>query len=208
MKNLSLLRKLQYEELSKLKLDGRVLDLGGSRRSGYHELISGEHKIDVVNISDDSDIDFKFNIEEKFPIENEAYDVVLCINVLEHIYNFNNVLSEGFRVLKKDGIFIGTTPFLFNVHASPNDYFRYTKSALEKMFDGAGFDKVEIKELGTGLFSVIYQLKFGIFHFKFLRGILIKIYPVFDKILKILKPKNFISSKDMPLGYFFIARKK
>ncbi len=209
---MSLLRKLEYEELSKIKIDGNVLDLGGDRRSGYHELIKGNHQISVVNINKGCEADLNFNIEQAFPVNSEIYDAILCVNVLEHIFNYQNVLNESFRILKHGGKFIGAVPFLFNVHGSPDDYFRYTKSALEKMFKQAGFQNAAIMELGSGVFSVIFQLKYGFFRINFIRNLAMKFYVLLDeifinKILKSIRPSHQVSAKNLPLGYFFIASK-
>jgi len=212
-KGMSLLRKLQYEELSKVKIDGKILDLGGDRRSGYHKLIKGNHQISVVNINKDCGADLNFNIEQAFPVNNEIYDAILCINVLEHIFNYQNVLNEGFRVLKHGGKFVGAVPFLFNVHGSPDDYFRYTKSALEKMFKQAGFKEVAVRELGSGIFSVLFQLKYGFYRINFIRNLAMRFHVMLDqilinKILKSIRPSHHLSVKKLPLGYFFIASKQ
>lgn len=207
MKSLSLLRNLEYGELAKIEINGDILDIGGSKKSGYHELIKGAHNIVVANIDEKYDIDFNFDAEKKFPLPDGSYDAVLCLNVLEHLFNFKNAIEESFRVLKKGGRFVGAAPFLFNVHGSPNDYFRYTKSALERIFKESGFRDVEIRELGSGLFSVIYQLKFGLFKFNSIRKFFMIFYPIGDKITKFIKPGNFLTEKNMPLGYFFIAKK-
>jgi SAM-dependent methyltransferase len=212
-KAMSLLRTLEYKELSTLEnIDGRILDLGGDKRSGYHELIKGNHKIEVVNLNNDCGVDLKFDIEKKFPIESEVYDAIVCMNVLEHIFNYQNVLDEGARVLKKGGKFVGVVPFLFNIHGSPDDYFRYTRSALEKMFQKAGFHDIEIRELGGGLFSILFQLKFGLFRPDFVKKIAMWWYTMLDtiligKILNVVRPSNHLSSKSLPLGYFFTAKK-
>lgn len=81
--------------------------------------------------------------QERFLFEKEIYDDVLCINVLEHIYNFNNVFSEVNRVLKQNRRFILFTPFMYQIHGSPDDFFRFTESALVKLLQDSGFrDKV------------------------------------------------------------------
>jgi SAM-dependent methyltransferase len=206
-KSLSLVRRLEYEELSKIELYGRILDLGGSKKSVYFSLIKGDFKVEAVNIDKNCEVDFRFNIENEFPIESGRYDAIICLNVLEHTYNFHNVARESFRILKNNGRLIGAVPFLVNVHNSPSDFFRYTKSALEKIFIQAGFKEVEIKELGSGLFSVLYQLKFGLYKIDFIRKIVLPLHILFDKIIKIIKPNNLSSEKYMPLGYFFIATK-
>lgn len=211
-KEISLLRKFEYEKIAKLKIDGRILDLGGDRRSGYHELVKGSHKIEAVNLNPDCGADLCFDLEKKFPLDNDSYDAVLCVNVLEHIFNYQNVLSESFRVLKSGGILAGVAPFLFNVHGSPSDYFRYTGAALEKMLEEAGFRDIKVEELGTGVFSVLFQLKYGFYRINFIRNLAMKFHVLLDKILiqkilKFLKPDNHLSEKYLPLGYFFIAKK-
>ena len=208
-KTISLLRELEYRELSEIAINGQILDLGGDRRSGYHELIKGRPDFSVVNLNDQCGPDLNFNLEEKFPLAADSFEGILCLNVLEHIFNFKNVIEESHRVLKPDGRFIGAVPFLFNIHGSPDDYFRYTRSALGKLLSQAGFREIEIKELGGGLFSVIFQLKFGLYRFC---PIVKTFYLWLDKILisgflNKIRPGNHLSQKHLPLGYFFCAKK-
>lgn len=203
----SLFRKLTYDKLPQVKINGKILDLGGGKKSGYHKLIKGEHQIYSVNIDAASQPDFTFNLEEKFPVADGSYDGILCLNVLEHIFNYQNVADESFRILKEGGLFVGSTPFIFNVHESPNDYFRYTKTALEKIFKAAGFGDINIEEIGTGVFGAVNQLKFGLYKFDFLRRITMFFAVLADKILKKIKPNSFVTEKNMPLGYFIIAKK-
>src|SRR3990172_12217357 len=118
--NYSILREQEYEELARLRLNGIVLDLGGSKKSGYHELFKGDYEIITANIDPSYDCDLVFDIESKFPLDNEQYDFILCINVLEHIYNYQNVLKESSRVLKRNGTLILITPFIFQIHESPD----------------------------------------------------------------------------------------
>lgn len=40
-KGLSILRDCQYKHLRDLILNGSILDLGGSKKSKYHELVKG-----------------------------------------------------------------------------------------------------------------------------------------------------------------------
>lgn len=46
----------------------------------------------------------------KLEYENEFFDVVICTEVLEHIYEYETVINELIRVLKKDGILIISFP--------------------------------------------------------------------------------------------------
>ncbi|MHB1117942.1 MAG: methyltransferase domain-containing protein, partial [Minisyncoccota bacterium] len=163
MKTYSILRDGQYKKLSTFVLSGNILDLGGNLNSDYHDLISGSHVVTTVNITAEYGCDMVFDIQDPFPIESEKFDVVLSMNVLEHVYGFDNVISETSRVLKKGGIFIFSVPFMHHIHGSPDDYFRYTRSAIEKMLKEHNFKDIEIQEIGLGLFSLFYQSAAGMF---------------------------------------------
>lgn len=63
---LSIIRDLEYKKISDLELFGKILDLGGSKKSGYHNLIKGNHEITTVNINTDYGCDLVFDIEKNF----------------------------------------------------------------------------------------------------------------------------------------------
>ena len=126
----SIFRELQYQELAKLYLKGSIIDLGGSRLSGYHNLIKGQHEFIVVNISAKHGYDIKADLEKKLPLESNKYNHVLAINTIEHIYNYDNLITESYRILKPKGLFVLTVPYMYKIHKSPNDYNRFTGDAL------------------------------------------------------------------------------
>ncbi|MBP6946044.1 MAG: methyltransferase domain-containing protein [Candidatus Pacebacteria bacterium] len=203
----SFLRREEYKALSKLSIDGAILDVGGSKKSGYHELIQGSHTITTGNINESYGTDVIFNAEDAWPFENASFDGVLFINLLEHLYKYENAVREASRVLKSGGVVVGVVPFMFNVHGSPNDYFRYTRSTLERLFTENGFTHIEVRELGTGAFSVIYHCLLGFVRWNWLATPLIALCRSLDGFIKFLKPDNLLSQKQMPLGYYFEARK-
>jgi hypothetical protein len=207
METKSLLRKEEYRMLSVLSIDGPILDIGGSKKSGYHELIQGTHTITVGNIDESYGTDVIFDAQKKWPFEEAVYSGVLLINVLEHIYDYRTVLNESFRVLKKGGRTISITPFLFPVHGCPSDYFRYSKFALEKMFAEAGFESVTIKELGTGVHSVVYHLFIGFVKWQWLAKFFIFIAKRMDALFSFIRPQNKMSAEYMPLAYYVEAKK-
>lgn len=207
-KNYSILRKEEYKILSNLKVDGSILDLGGSKNSGYHQLLKGSHKITTVNIDERYGCDLIFDIEKEFPLNDNFYDNVLSVNTLEHIFNFNNVISESYRVLKKNGKIILFTPFIFRIHGSPDDYFRYTKSALKKILQENDFKDIVILEMGFGLFSLIFQIIGGAVPIIFLRNFIKNSSIGLDKFLFKVSKKYKKLSKKIPIGYFVSALKK
>lgn len=206
MKTYSIIRDGEYEKLSTLITDGAVLDLGGNLNSEYHKLIKGNHVVTTVNISAEHGCDMVFDIQEKFPIESEKFDAVLSMNVLEHVYGFDNVISETHRVLKKGGMFIFAVPFMHHIHGSPDDYFRYTRSAIENMLKMHNFTGVSIQEMGIGLFSLFYQSAAGMFPWP--TKVIFKNLALFaDSILFKLSKRYRDVAKRIPLGYFVMAKK-
>jgi methionine biosynthesis protein MetW len=53
------------------------------------------------------------DIEEPFPFEDDFFDIVVCSEVLEHLFFPEKVLQECYRVLKAEGYFIVTVPNLY-----------------------------------------------------------------------------------------------
>lgn len=208
MRTKSLLRKEEYKALSRLTLTGKVLDIGGSKKSGYHELIQGEHQIVTANIDESYGTDLVFDAEKTWPIENEAFDAVLFVNVLEHIYHYREALGEAHRVLKPGGTLAGVVPFMFNVHGSPDDYFRYTASALTRILSDAQFDEIEIQELGCGSFGIVYHALIGFMRWDWLASASMSAAKGVNAFIDKVRPQNRMGKAHMPLGYYFSARKR
>jgi len=53
------------------------------------------------------------DIEEPIPFKDATFDVVVCSEVLEHLFFPEEVIKECYRVLKKSGLFIVTIPNLY-----------------------------------------------------------------------------------------------
>ncbi len=202
----SIIRDGEYKKLKTISVDGLILDLGGNFNSEYHDIIKGNHTFTSVNISAQYGCDMVFDIQKSFPVEDEKFDAVICMNVLEHVYKFNNVIEETFRVLRHGGSFIFAVPFMHHIHGSPDDYFRYTRSAIEEMLKENKFENIEIEEIGLGLFSVFYQSASGMFP-SFLKGFFKNLAVFIDSIFFKISKRYQNVSKRIPLGYFVVARK-
>lgn len=82
------------------------------------------------------------------PIHDESFDCAMATEVLEHVFEPSITLSEVQRVLKPNGIFFFTVPFLWPLHEVPYDAYRYTPWALERLCRNAGFREVQLFALG------------------------------------------------------------
>lgn len=150
----SLLRRAEHEALKRVHMSGSVLDLGGDTRSEYRTLFGRSCAVTTLNADPDADPDIVHDLETPLPIESASFDVVLLVNVLEHVFNYRALLQESVRVLKPGGNIVVMVPFLFPVHPSPRDFYRFTREALQREFQSLGLVKVRVTPLGTGVFSV------------------------------------------------------
>lgn len=51
----------------------------------------------------------KFDLNDKFKFKNDSFDIVHANQIIEHLYNTDNFISEIYRVLKKKGYAIIST---------------------------------------------------------------------------------------------------
>jgi 2-polyprenyl-3-methyl-5-hydroxy-6-metoxy-1,4-benzoquinol methylase len=52
----------------------------------------------------------KANLQQKLPFEDQSFDVILCLDVLEHLKNEDLSISEFRRLLKPKGMLVITVP--------------------------------------------------------------------------------------------------
>jgi SAM-dependent methyltransferase len=95
-----------------------------------------------------------FSPIHKIPTDGARFDTIVCLAVLEHVENPEEIIPEFFRVLKPGGHVIASVPFLQPEHKVPTDYQRYTKDGLGRLFLHHGFEVLEVQPL----FSVYHTL--------------------------------------------------
>ena len=84
------------------------------------------------------------------PFEDNAFDTVMATEVLEHCPDPEITLKEIYRVLKPGGVLFFTVPFLWPLHETPCDEYRYTPFSLERHIVNSGFNKENITIKATG----------------------------------------------------------
>ena len=77
-----------------------------------------------------------------------AVDCALATEVLEHCPDPGLVLREALRLLKPGGLLFFTVPFLWPLHDAPNDEYRLTPFALERLLRSAGYVDIALTALG------------------------------------------------------------
>jgi len=140
-------------------LKGKVLNAGAGVRDVSH-LIEGElTNQDITWPGDDRTDIHIYSPLHRIPIDSNYFDAILCIAVLEHVENPEEVVPELYRVLKPGGHLILEVPFLQPEHKVPTDFQRYTKDGLVRLVSHHGFSVKQIK----GLFTVYHTLYWQVF---------------------------------------------
>ncbi len=132
-------RSLEFRDeiLSSIKNDMSILDVGKSMRDKYEKILCKSKKTLDLNIYEDYP-DYQFDLSER-EIKSDSilfnkFDVIICLAVLEHVYNPFIAVKNLRSMLKKNGILFGYVPFLYHYHAPKNlefqDYFRFTKDSI------------------------------------------------------------------------------
>ena len=201
IKGHSLARAMMNNTFKLYEITGHVIDVGGGRSPDYYKYLKHNSVCSVEPIDASiSGIDFE---KDPLPQSDGIADVVICANVLEHIYNHSFLVSEIWRITKDGGKFIGFVPFLVNYHPDPHDYFRYTGEALKRIFESSGFRDIRIEIIGGGPFAVNFNnitLSLPIL----LRMCVFPVYAFMDWLFLIISPH---SRTRYPLGYVFSMRK-
>lgn len=126
--------------IKKYANSGRTLDIGcGS--SPYAKYFQSRIGIDVQPQAGVAAVVDAHNLQQ---FKDGEFDCVLCTEVLEHLHTPAQAIAEMQRVLKKNGILILTTRFIFPLHDIPGDYFRFTKYGLKHLL--RDFEILEIQE--------------------------------------------------------------
>jgi len=147
-----IIKKVLNNELkkyfSRLK-KGKVLDIGAGD-SPYKKFIAHTEYLTLDLKNADIECDF-----HKIKWKPDYFDIVIATEILEHAKNPEKVINEIYRVLKKGGVCVLSTRFLFHYHPHPEDYYRFTKDSLEDLFKK--FSKTEIESHGNK-FLVLWQI--------------------------------------------------
>jgi ubiquinone/menaquinone biosynthesis C-methylase UbiE len=148
-------------------LKGALLDFGCGTKP-YKKLfinvdsyIGVDYKIEGREESQKT-VDFFYD-GKTIPFNDKEFDSILSTEVLEHVFNVEDILCEFNRVLKINGHALITTPFMWEEHEMPYDFARYTTPALEYLYQKHGFEIIHNHKTGNQI-EVIFQ--FAINYFK------------------------------------------
>ena len=165
-------RNWMHAQLRDIAGDAAILEVGcgdGSFTRNLAELSSCVTAVDISasqierNAFAHPEIKFvQHDVARPFPFANEAFDVVWCSEVLEHLFDPGFALREMQRVLAPGGRLLVTVPyhgvlkdvlialFKWDEHFSPgNPHIRFfTRRTLSQLTQSAGFVEIETTTCG------------------------------------------------------------
>jgi len=205
----SLLRVLQIYECLNIVLHGTSIEFGAidNKNKTFSNFVKGKSKFYYSNKFSNKKLKiFYSDLTKRLSIPSKKYDNVLFFNILEHLPEYKLAFSEIFRIIKRGGSFIGSVPFIYQIHPSPNDYFRFSKQFLESNFKKHGFKKAKVKALGFGPFTASYSLLWPYLKYlSLLSQICLLIAYILDSFIQIFVKTDL--KEIFPVGYFFITKK-
>lgn len=147
------------QNIAKRTKGKKILEIGSGKPVGKKYPYSYSNLFSKNNKFIRSDINPKFGhkvIDITKIKSKDEYDLILCLNVLEHVYDFQKGIENIYKLLKKGGEVLVFLPYAYPLHDEPADFFRYSKHALKKMF--SKFKSLEIKHFGIKQFPTAYFL--------------------------------------------------
>jgi len=184
----------------------KVLNIGAG--GTIESALRVHHNLEIISIDIDSvkkpDIimdvcNMSFN--------DSTFDIVVMMEVLEHVADTKSAVQEIFRVLRNGGKVLVSTPYILGIHEEPYDYYRFTKYGLIEIFKN--FSEVSVTER-NGYASATMTL--------FMRLIIsknhtdqkvAKIFILLSTIGKIIIKwlDRIIQNSSVTTGYFLVAKK-
>lgn len=124
-------------------------------------------------------------------LKKEYFDVVTCLDVIEHVSSPNKLLAGIHRVLKKDGVLCIVTPDMGSLvsrilgenwwHIRPDHIFYFTKETLSLLLLSHGFRIEKINR-----YSWTFSLNYWISRFQ-------NKVPCVYELLSIIRNKHFLT---------------
>ena len=134
----------------------RVLDVGCGDRP-YEKLLHGAAEIVGFDVPGNPHAHLHGSIDA-LPVEDASFDVVLCLQVLEHVPDPAAAVRELRRVVRPGGSVLLSTHGIYPFHPNPDDLWRWTHDGLERLFRDNGDGSTVAVRPGAGTAATVAML--------------------------------------------------
>jgi SAM-dependent methyltransferase len=176
-----------------------VLDLAGTRRSGYHRFLS-DAKVTTCDLRAGEGVDVTADASAGLPFADASFDAVLLMNALYAFEDPAQVLAEARRVLAPGGRLLLGSPFVAQEMPEPHDFVRFTDEGLTRLLGRVGFSVVRIDRIGDRFSSAVYAVN-PLVITPVLKAIVYPVAWLCDAVWRATHPRY-----RFPLGYLVEAR--
>lgn len=124
------------KQVATLPQDAVILDVGAGH-GDFAELFEKRRPL-YLDVVPYPEVDLACDLTQLVPFRKDSVEAIALVNVLEHVYDANQLISKLAEILKPGGVLWVTIPFLLKIHQAPYDFQRFTSYALERMGTAAG----------------------------------------------------------------------
>ena len=148
-----------------------MLDVGCGDRP-YEPLFAGAAEVVGFDRPGNAFADIHGDIDS-IPVADDTFDVVLCLQVLEHVPDPAAAVRELRRVVRPGGRVLASTHGVYPFHPNPEDYWRWTHTGLERLFlENGSWSSVTVTA-GCGSGATVAMLVAHFIHLGFKRAHLV-----------------------------------
>lgn len=131
---------------------GRLVDLGCGRVPLYGCYRAHVDSVTCVDwghsVHGETHLDLICDLNQPLPFEDAAFETVILSDVLEHIAAPDALWRELSRVVSPGGHVLLNVPFMYWLHETPFDFYRYTEFALRQFAERNSFNVVSLDAVG------------------------------------------------------------
>ena len=120
----------------------KALEIGPDKHPSTNRVAVGDNTItwETLDIFNSDNLTHVAKDEYKFPIPDEAFDIVLSAQVMEHVKKPWVWIREVARVCKRGGRVIMIAPASWAHHSFPVDCWRIYSEGMNALYEEAGLD--------------------------------------------------------------------
>jgi len=133
------------------RLRGPILEIGSKRYGGYPmffdyrtlfpegtkyvgaDMEAGDGVDAVADLTEDIEV-----IRQK--LGTASFQTIICLSVMEHVGDIAAFSRNVEALLEPGGTLVLSVPFVWEIHAYPYDYWRFTPRAIEFLYRNIAFD--------------------------------------------------------------------